>query len=104
MISDYCSRRPSNQLTSDCTAYNYVKFIANSATPGALTLKDVANLTQKDCILSCVMRAIETNSWRNKYVVAMKFIAQKVSDELSVVALDKAIFCYAEQYFVFPTR
>ena len=63
MISDYCSRHPIQESKADNVAEEYVNFLASNSVPKSLTLSEVARATQTDCVIQCVIQAVENNTW-----------------------------------------
>ena len=90
MIADYCSRHPVSNQPTRTIAEDYVNFIANCAVPKSVSLNDVVAATTKDCILTCVIKACQHNSWANqKCSESSTFKCYKqLADELSVVSSD----------------
>lgn len=87
MISDYISRHPVNNYSSQSVAENYVNFITQHALPKSLRLNDMATATKDDCVIKCVMDALSTNKWKQQKCSKSNELKcyEQLSNELSVV-------------------
>lgn len=65
--ADYMSRHPAKATKpvsrEQKVAEEYITYIAHNATPGALSLSDVAAATARDPTLQAVMEAVQTGKW-----------------------------------------
>ena len=85
--ADYISRHPTGSGRKSNIAEEYVKFIANSATPSALSMKDIAESTKCDKTLCQVAQAIQTNKWHSDELKKNEQFDcyRKLADELTVL-------------------
>lgn len=98
--ADYMSRHPLPVQPTDRTraakvAEEYVNFVAQQATPKAMTLQEIKTETLKDTTLQQVSAHIKNNSWRfitdNTQNAAVLKQFKLVSDELTVSPGDDII-------------
>ena len=91
MISGYCSRHPYQQHATVNHAEDYVMFLAHAAVPASLVLSDIAVATGKDCLLKCVMKALQDNTWKKQPCSQHERFKcyEQLFSELSVVSVDK---------------
>ncbi|XP_052806647.1 uncharacterized protein K02A2.6-like [Mya arenaria] len=90
MIADYCSRHPINNYSHENIAEEYVNFIANAAVPKSLNLQDVARATAKDCVLTCIISALQNNTWIKQTCAGdgSYNCYQQLADELTVLSTE----------------
>ena len=90
MIADYCSRHPMNNSPNESIAEDYVNFIANAAVPRPLNLRDVACATAKDCVLKCIISALQNNTWIKQTCRSDDTYKcyQQLADELTVLSTE----------------
>ncbi|KAJ8004144.1 hypothetical protein DPEC_G00155720 [Dallia pectoralis] len=98
--ADYISRHPIPMQTSESTravkvAEEYVNFVAEYATPKAMTLNEIKDETLKDPILEEVSTHIRDNTWHRitgdtQHAATLKKYKQ-VSEELTVSHTDDII-------------
>ncbi|GFS24315.1 Gag-pol protein [Elysia marginata] len=79
--ADYLSRHPPTRPTRDNEGERYIRYIANTSVPNALSLDEVQKATSLDEKLKNFMSAIMTGRWNDKSVSAFK----SVKEELSVI-------------------
>jgi len=89
MISDYCSRHPIQEQIPDSVAEDYVNFLASNTVPKSLNLSEVARATQKDCVIECVIQAVQNNAWHKQMCSQTDSYRRylNIREELTVVSL-----------------
>ena len=72
----------------------YINYIANNATPKAMTLKELQDGTEQDATLQAVIQAMRSNKWENQTPgvnnTAFKHL-KRLRDELSVTESGKVV-------------
>ena len=63
MASDYLSRNPLNQISTDDIAEHFISLIVSDAVPKACTLKELINTTKSDETLQQVMKFVTSGHW-----------------------------------------
>ena len=78
--ADYLSRHPFITPQRDNDGENYIRYIAKTSIPNALTLEEVKQATASDKTLQNVMTAITTGNWDSRSVSPFK----SIKDELTI--------------------
>ncbi|GFR83013.1 transposon Ty3-G Gag-Pol polyprotein [Elysia marginata] len=77
--ADYLSRHPPAKPIRDNEGERYIRYIANTSVPNALSLDEVRKATSLDEQLKNVMSAIMTGRWNDKSVSAFKSVKEELS-------------------------
>ena len=81
MASDYLSRNPQNQISTDDTTKHFISIMVSDAVPKACTLKELINATKSDETLQQVMKFVTSGRWSHD---PRYHIYRQIQDQLSI--------------------
>ena len=81
MASDYLSRNPLNQISTDDTAEHFISMIVSDAVPKACILKEFIDATKADDTLQQVMKFVTSGRWSHD---PRYHIYRQIQDQLSI--------------------
>ena len=81
MASDYLSRNPLTQISTDDTAEHFISMIVSDAVPKTCTLKELIDATKADDTLQQVMKFVTSGRWSHD---PRYHIYHQIQDQLSI--------------------